>query len=179
MRFNFKTYLMRTLLLSLTAFCILAGCKKDDNDPSNKNNYCPVKCTVVGMYVSFGDAFSWDDLDTVNVRRYASGSSFSKIEDSTTYTLADTTTSMANSTTLIRTFKGLRLYAGTDYEIIIPATGQTFHVYDIIEPEEYKNFGCDGRARPCEIATSEFSISGGLYHTAQYYYYPIYLWLDK
>jgi hypothetical protein len=158
----------------------MAGCTKDETPEAPPYRSCPFRCSAIPVSVSFSDAFSWNELDTVILKKYSYGSGFTQLEESTIYTLADTISYVGNPFT-VRTFKDLTLTADYDYEIVIPATSLTYRVKDMVEPEKYMDYGCQTKSYSCEEPITEFSVSGGEYQLRSLYYddSPVYIQLKK
>lgn len=171
---------MKPMLLSLLTLALLGGCKKEEEYPSDKNKTCPTKCTVVSMPVTFSASYLPEDIDTVVVKKFYPDGSFSQVEEEKVYTLSDTIYYFESSSNHLGPgFEQLRLDGQHDYEIAIPATAQTFRIWDVVEPEDYGYFGCDGKPYTCGVAVKDFSISGGDHELLQYATVPAYLQLKK
>ncbi len=129
------------------------------------------------MSLMFSGSFTTEDIDTVIVNEYINDGSFSQVQHDTTYTLSDTGrhydvpgVALGYAT----------LSAEYDYEIIIPGTGQTFRVWDIVEPNDTMDFCSMGKPETiCTTPVREFSLSGGNYTLFHNSHVPAYLILQK
>jgi hypothetical protein len=169
---------MKPLLFSLLCLSLMAGCKKDEEPPADKDKTCPVKCGAIPIRLAFAHTYTTEEIDTVIIKKYAYGDGFTQLLIDSTYTLADTVHYTENSN-IGTGFNLLWLNDDYDYEIIIPATAQTFRIWNVTEPVDYGYFGCDGKSYTCANAVRDCSVSGGNYEVLQYSNYPAYLQLKK
>ena len=169
---------MKPVLFSFLSLFMLAGC--NPAPPTNPGNqYCPITCTNAPIRLTFENDYTMEDIDTVIVNKYTYGSSYSQLQLTHTYSLADTTSYVETQPVGIG-FKSLWLRGDYDYEIIIPATAQTFRVSGIVEPNVTQEFLCSGRGRyTCGVPIVEFSLTGGDYRLLRYANLPAYLQLQK
>lgn len=159
--------MQKTFLLVLSLL-VLAGCKKPDDTPTERE--CGVSCTdrPMSIALSTGD-YTDEEMDTVILKRYEGGSNFSQLIDSTLKIVPPDTGQYTSEH--IATVESNVYGDDSDLEVVIPGAGQVYRVWDIKAVNEVRTFKSDNCNYlqfhyHCDNPVKDFMLSGGNFETA-------------